>query len=177
MARSAAPRPRRSSPAGTRRRYASGTPWEPTVGYSRALRVDSHVHVSGTTATDPAGTIVGRGDPYRQTVQALDNIERALSALGSGRDAIVRLRIFVTDRDRVADVTRALGERIRPIRPAMTLVAVAGLLDPAMLVEIEADAEDLPVRRTRGPNAARTRGTSTARGRRGRSIGLKTPKE
>ena len=77
-------------------------------------------------------------------MQVLDNIERALAALGSGRDAIVRLRIFVTDPRRVDAVTRALGERFRPVRPAMTLVVVSALLEPAMMVEIEADAEDLP---------------------------------
>jgi enamine deaminase RidA (YjgF/YER057c/UK114 family) len=142
--RRSAPKPRpRRAPPGARRRYSSGTPWEPTVGYSRALRVGSHVYVSGTTATAGDASIVGRGDPYRQTVRALDNIERALRALGSGRSSIVRLRIFVTDLRRVGEVTRALGERFRPIRPTMTLVAVSGLLDPAMLVEIEAEAEDL----------------------------------
>jgi enamine deaminase RidA (YjgF/YER057c/UK114 family) len=114
------------------------------VGYSRAVRVGSHVYVSGTTATDPSGAIVGRDDPYRQTVQALDNIERALAALGSGREAIVRLRIYVTDLARSSEVTRALSERFPPVRPAMTLVGVSGLLETAMLVEIDADAEDLP---------------------------------
>lgn len=144
MQKSARPRPRRRPPAGARRRYASGTPWESDVGYSRSVRVGSHVYVSGTTATGEGGTIVGAGDPYRQTVQTLDNIERGLRGVGSRREEIVRLRIFVTDLRRVAEVTRALGERFRPIRPAMTLVEVPGLLDPAMLVEIEADAEDLP---------------------------------
>jgi enamine deaminase RidA (YjgF/YER057c/UK114 family) len=114
------------------------------IGYSRAVRVGSHVYVSGTTATGEDGRILGRGDPYRQTLQTLDNIERGLRALGCRRESIVRLRIFVTDLRRVDEVTRALGERFRPIRPAMTLVAVSGLLDPAMLVEIEAEAEDLP---------------------------------
>ncbi|MGA8542897.1 MAG: RidA family protein [Thermoplasmata archaeon] len=140
-------KPRRKRPAaGVRARYASGTRWEPTIGYSRAVRVGSHVYVSGTTATDADGTIVARNDPYRQTVQILDNIERALCALGSSTESIVRLRTFVTDLGRVDEVTRALGERFRPIRPAMTLVAVSGLLDPAMMVEIEAEAEDLPPR-------------------------------
>ena len=144
MARSARKsRPNRPA-AGVRRHYSSGTPWEPTVGYSRAVRVGSHIYVSGTTATAEDGSIVGHDDPYRQTVQTLDNIERGLRGLGSQREAIVRLRVFVTDLPRVGEVTRALGERFRPIRPAMTLVAVSGLLDPAMLVEIEAEAEDLP---------------------------------
>jgi enamine deaminase RidA (YjgF/YER057c/UK114 family) len=102
------------------------------------------VFVSGTTATGDGGKIVGLGDAYLQTVRTLDNIEQALAALGSGRAEIVRLRIYVTDLDRVADVTRALGERFRPIRPAMTLIGVRGLIDPGMLVEIDADAEDLP---------------------------------
>ena len=114
------------------------------MGYSRAVRVGAHVYVSGTTAFLPDGSIVGLDDPYRQTVQVLDNIERSLRALGSSLEAIVRLRIFVTDRQRVADVTRALAERFRPIRPAMTLVVVPALLEPAMMVEIEADAHDLP---------------------------------
>ena len=117
------------------------------VGYSRAVRVGSHIHVSGTTAFGPDGRIVGAGDPYRQTVQALDNIERALRALGSERGAIVRLRMFVTDLSRSAEVTRALAERFPPIQPAMTLVGVTGLIEPEMLVEIEADAEDLPAPR------------------------------
>jgi enamine deaminase RidA (YjgF/YER057c/UK114 family) len=110
------------------------------------VRVGSHVYVSGTTATDANGRLTARNDPYRQTVQILDNIERALRALGSSRESIVRLRTFVTDLGRVDEVTRALGERFRPIRPAMTLVAVSGFIDPAMMVEIEAEAEDLPGR-------------------------------
>ncbi len=121
------------------------------------------MYVSGTTASAEDGTIVGPGDPYRQTVRALDNVERGLRALGSRREAIVRLRIFVTDLARVDDVTRALGERFRPIRPAMTLVGVSGLLDAAMLVEIEADAEDLPTSPVR----------SRARGGQVPSLGLK----
>jgi enamine deaminase RidA (YjgF/YER057c/UK114 family) len=146
LARSAR-KPRRKRPAKVvRARYASGTPWETSVGYSRAVRVGSHVYVSGTTAFLPDGSIVGLDDPYRQTVQVLDNIERALRALGTRREAIVRLRIFVTDRQRVGEVTRALGERFHPIRPAMTLVAVPALLEPAMMVEIEAEADDLPTR-------------------------------
>jgi enamine deaminase RidA (YjgF/YER057c/UK114 family) len=107
--------------------------------------VGSHVYVSGTTATAADGSVVGPDDPYRQTVQVLDNIERGLEGVGSRREEIVRLRIFVTDLARVEEVTRALSERFPPIRPAMTLVAVVGLLLPTMLVEIDADAEDLPV--------------------------------
>ena len=119
------------------------------------MRVGPRVYVSGTTATGLDGAIVGRNDAYRQTVQTLDNIERALLALGSSREAIVRLRLFTTDVGRFDEIARALAERFRPIRPAMTLVEVRGLVDPAMLIEIEADAEDLPApsrrRGTRGP--------------------------
>ncbi len=134
-----------------RTRYSSGTPWEPRVGYSRAVRVGSHVHVSGTTATAPDGSIVGAGDAYRQTVQTLDNIERALSALGSSREAIVRLRMFTTDLGKFDEIARALSERFRPVRPAMTLVEVRALVDPEMLIEIEADAEDLSATPRRRP--------------------------
>jgi len=141
------PRSRRSDPppadgSGTARtRYASGTPWEPKVGYSRAVRVGRRIYVSGTTATAPDGTLVGRGDAYAQTVQALDNIETALAALGSGRADIVRVRVFVTDIGDFDAIARALGERFGEVRPANTLVQVAALVDPAMRVEIEADAE------------------------------------
>ncbi|MGI0071777.1 MAG: RidA family protein [Thermoplasmata archaeon] len=154
MARSVRRSPRKGPTPGARVRYASGTPWEATVGYCRALRVGGHVYVSGTTATNADGVLVGRDDPYRQTVQALDNIEKALRALGSRPESIVRVRTFVTDLARVDKVTRALGERFRPIRPTMTLVAVRGLLDPAMLVEIEVEADDLPDDGGRSPGSA-----------------------
>ena len=124
-----------------RTRYASGTPWEPKVGYSRAVRVGSRIYVSGTTATAPDGTIVGRGDAYAQTVQALDNIERALVALGGARSDIVRVRVYVTDLGDFEAIARALGERFGEVRPANTLVQVAALIDPSMKVEIDADAE------------------------------------
>jgi enamine deaminase RidA (YjgF/YER057c/UK114 family) len=133
--------PRRSASGADRTRYASGTPWEPKVGYSRAVRVGQRIYVSGTTATAPDGSIVGLGDAYAQTVQALDNIERALVALGSGRDDIVRVRVFVTDIGDFEAIARALGERFGDVRPANTLVQVAALIDPAMKVEVEADAE------------------------------------
>jgi enamine deaminase RidA (YjgF/YER057c/UK114 family) len=149
------PSRRRALPAGERLRYSSGTPWEPRVGYSRAVRVGSHVYVSGTTATAPDGSIVGPGDPYRQTVQTLDNIERGLQALGSSREAIVRLRMFTTDIGGFDAIARALAERFPPIRPTMTLVEVRALVDPKMLIEIEADAEDLPPPPARRTSARR----------------------
>lgn len=124
-----------------RSRYASGTPWETKVGYSRAVRVGSRIYVSGTTATAPDGSIVGRGDAYAQTVQALDNIERALTALDGRTADIVRVRVYVTDLGDFEAIARALGERFHQVRPANTLLQVAALVDPAMKVEIEADAE------------------------------------
>jgi len=139
-------RPPRDRVRQDRTRYASGTPWEPKVGYSRAVRVGRHVYVSGTTATAPDGSVVGRGDAYAQAVQALDNIERALSALGSRREEIVRLRVYVTDMGDFEAIARALGERFGEIRPTSTLVQVSALIDPTMKVEIEADA-DIPTGR------------------------------
>ena len=139
--RRSAPPPRRNRTRDDRVRYASGTPWEPKVGYSRAVKVGRHIYISGTTATGPDGTVVGRGDAYAQTVQALDNIERALEALGSERADIVRVRIYVTDMGDFEAIARALAERFGEIRPANTLVQVAALIDPTMKVEIEADAE------------------------------------
>ncbi|HYB79896.1 MAG TPA: RidA family protein [Thermoplasmata archaeon] len=147
------PRSRRSThppppdgPGADRTRYSSGTPWEPKVGYSRAVRVGSRIYVSGTTATAPDGTIVGRGDAYAQTVQTLDNIERALVALGGARADIVRLRVYVIDLGDFEAIARALGERFGEVRPANTLVQVAALIDPTMKVEIDADAEVAPGR-------------------------------
>ncbi len=123
-----------------RTRYASGTTWEPIVGYSRAVKVGNQVWVSGTTATDAAGNIVGKGDPAAQARQVIANLERALAMAGARLADVVRTRIFVTDISQWEAIGRVHGEAFADIRPAATMVEVQRLIDPDLLVEIEVDA-------------------------------------
>lgn len=124
-----------------RQRVSTGTKWEPIVGYSRAVRVENRIYVTGTTATDERGGVIGEGDAYAQTVQAIRNIERALSQLGAGLAYIVRTRMFVTDISRWEEYGRAHGEFFAEILPATSMIEISRLIDPRMLIEIEADAE------------------------------------
>ncbi len=123
----------------SRRNVSTGGPWEGKIGYSRAVRIGRSVHVSGTTAMTTAG-LVGKGDPYAQTIQTLKTIESALQQAGAAMADVVRTRIYMADIDQWQDVGRAHGEIFGAIRPATTMVEVKRLIDPDMLVEIEADA-------------------------------------
>ena len=124
-----------------RQKISSGAKWEPIVGYSRVVRVGDRIYVTGTTATDENGELVGLGDARAQTLQTLRNIERALNQLGAGREHIVRTRMFVTDISRWEEYGRAHGEFLGDVMPATTMVEVSRLIDQRMLIEIEADAE------------------------------------
>jgi enamine deaminase RidA (YjgF/YER057c/UK114 family) len=123
-----------------RQLFATNTEWEPFVGYSRAVRVGDHVFVSGTTATDASGVIIAPNQPYAQSIQVLENLKRALESAGASMSDVVRTRMFVTDISQWREYGRAHGEYFRDIRPVTSMIEVKALIEPSIMIEIEADA-------------------------------------